>query len=155
MTPRKELFIKTKQALMQIPEMELVDLERGQMTNEKSPGLFLAVLIRINKISWETMTEQTQEGDCSIDVTLYCRDGWLNQFNGSEDLEHGMNEIDLMDAIAEKLQFLKGNQFTQLLQTADETEDQNMAGIFSYRQTFTTSLYRKLSPKYEFKKVTI
>ena len=149
MTPRKELFIKIKEALMTIPELELVDLERGQMQDEKHPHLFVAALIKINKISWETMTEQNQEGDCNVDVTLYCRDGWLNQFNETEDIEHGLNEIDLMDAIAEKLQFLKGEQFIQLQQTDDETESQDMTGIFAYRQSFNTGIYRKLNPKYQ------
>lgn len=155
MTPRKELFIKIKEALMTIPELELVDLERRQMQNDKHPHLFVAAMIRINRISWVTMTEQNQEGNCSVDVILYCRDGWMNQFNNTDDPEHGLNEIDLLDAIAEKLQFLKGKQFTQLEQTEDETETQEMDGMFSYRQSFGTMIYRKLAPKYHSKKLTI
>lgn len=65
MTPRKELFIKIKEALMDIPELELVDLDRNQMNNEKFPQLFVSALINIKKIDWETMTEQNQEGKAS------------------------------------------------------------------------------------------
>ena len=155
MTPRKELFIKIKETLMTIPQMELVDLERKQMQSDKFPDLFVAALIRINKITYETMTEEKQEGNVSVDVILYCRDGWLNQHNGTEDLEHGLNEIDLLDAIAEKLQFLQGEQFKPLQQTEDETEEQEMTGMFSYRQSFSTMIYRKLAPKYQPKKITL
>ena len=70
MTPRKELFIKIKQALMTIPELELVDLERQQMQSDKFPDLFVSALIRINKITYQSMTEQKQEGDANIDVIL-------------------------------------------------------------------------------------
>mgnify|MGYP001760056796 CR=1 FL=1 len=155
MTPRKELFIKVKEELMTIPELELVDLERKQMQSDKFPNLFVAALVRINRISYVTMTEQNQEGEASIDVVLYCRDGWLDQHNGTQDPEHGLNEIDLMDKIAEKLQFLKGDQFTPLQQTDDETEEQDMDGLFAYRQTFDTRVYRKLAGKYTNKKLSI
>lgn len=154
MTPRKELFIKIKEALETVPELELVDLERQQMQSDKFPNLFVSALIRINRISYETMTEQNQEGEASVDVFLYCRDGWLNQHSGTEDPEHGLNEIDLLDAIAEKLQFLTGEQFTALQQTDDETQEQTMDGIFSYRQSFSTRIYRKLAAKYQTKKIT-
>ena len=70
MTPRKELLIKIKQALMTIPELELVDLERQQMQSDKFPDLFVSALIRINKITYQSMTEQKQEGDANIDVIL-------------------------------------------------------------------------------------
>jgi len=155
MTPRKELFIKIKQALMTIPALELVDLERQQMQSDQFPDLFVSALIKIGKVSYVTMTEQNQEGTASVEVVLYCRDGWMNQHNGTEDPEHGLNEIDLLDSIAEKLQFLKGNQFKPLQQTEDETQEQTMQGLFSYRQSFSTMIYRKLAPKYQSKKIKL
>jgi hypothetical protein len=155
MTPRKELFIKVKTALMAIPQLELVDLHRNQFKSKSFPDQFTAALIKITKIDWQTMTEQNQEGQTSIDVILYCSDGWMDQHNGTTDEDHGLNEIDLLDAIAEKLQFLKGDNFWALEQTDDETEEQEMAGIFSYRQSFSTVLHRKLAPKYQTKKIII
>ena len=153
MTPRKELFISIKQALMTIPELELVDLDRQQMQSDKFPHLFVSAMIKINKITYETMTEQNQEGTTSVDVVLYCRDGWMEQHNGTEDENHGLNEIDLMDDIADRLQFLKGDQFTPMQQTDDETQGQTMDGIFSYRQSFSTMIYRKLASKYQNRKI--
>ena len=46
-TPRKELFIAIKKALMEIPELELIDLDRGQMSSEHFPHLFVSALINI------------------------------------------------------------------------------------------------------------
>lgn len=155
MTPRKELFIKIKEVLLTVPELELVDLERGQMQSEKFPDLFVSALIKINRISYETMTEQNQEGNTSVDVILYCRDGWMDQHQGTTDVEHGLNEIDLLDAIAEKLQFLFGEQFKPLQQTEDEIMEQSMSGLFSYRQSFSTMIYRKLAPRYTTQKIKI
>lgn len=155
MTPRKELFIKIKEALMTIPQLELVDLEREQMRSEKFPDLLVSALIKINKITYQTMTEQNQEGAVSVDVVLYCRDGWMNQHNNTEDEDHGFNEIDLLDDIAEKLQFLTGKQFTQLQQFEDEIQEQSMKGMFAYRQSFNTKIFRKLGSKYQHKKITV
>lgn len=155
MTPRKELFIKIKETLLTIPQLELVDLERGQMQSDRFPDLFVSALIKINRISYETMTEQNQEGNTSVDVILYCRDGWMDQHQGTTDFEHGLNEIDLLDAIAEKLQFLFGEQFKPLQQTEDEIMEQSMKGLFSYRQSFSTMIYRKLAPQYTTQKIKL
>lgn len=154
-TPRKELFIAIKKALMEIPELELIDLDRGQMSSEHFPHLFVSALINIKQISWETMTEQNQEGRAEVEVTLYCRDGWANQHQYSKDFVEGLNEIDLLDKIAEKLQFLYGEQFKALEQTEDETQSQTMDGIFAYTQRFSTKIYRKLAPKYTLIKIKL
>lgn len=156
MTPRKELFTSIKNKLKEIPELEYIDLFRNQFKdseNEDFPSYWTAALIRINKITYETMTEQNQEGSCSVDVILYCKDGWMDQHNNTTDPEDGLMEIDLLDAIAEKLQFLFGNQFQPLQQTEDETEEQTMEAIMSYRQSFDTKIYRTIAPKYQPKKI--
>lgn len=155
-TPRKELFITIKNKLKEIPELEYIDLHRNQFNKEDKedfPSYWTAVLIRINQITWDTMTEQHQEGRCSIDVILYCKDGWMDQHNNTSDPEDGLMEIDLLDAIAEKLQFLFGTQFKPLQHTDDETEEATMDEMMSYRQSFSTMLYRTLAPKYQPKKI--
>lgn len=155
-TPRKELFITIKNKLKEIPELEYIDLFRNQFNKEEKedlPSYWTAALIRINQITWTTMTEQNQEGKCSVDVILYCKDGWMDQHNNTSDPESGLMEIDLLDVIAEKLQFLQGSQFKPLQQTDDETEDVTMDEIMSYKQSFSTMLYRTLAPKYQPKKL--
>ena len=157
MTPRKELFIAVKNALKTIPELEYVDLYRKQFENDgKDFGqYYTAALIRISSIKYETMTEQNQEGNTLIDVIFYCKDGWLHQHNKTTDPEDGLIEIDLLDAIAEKLQFLFGNQFQPLQQTDDETEENSMEAMMSYRQSFSTMIYRRLNPKYHKQKLNL
>lgn len=101
------------------------------------------------------MTEQHQEGSCTLDIILYCKDGWMDQHNNTSDPESGLMEIDLLDKIAEKLQFLQGEQFKPLQQTEDETDDITMSEMMSYRQSFKTKIYRTIAPKYQSKKISI
>lgn len=156
MTPRKELFITIKNQLKNIPQLEIVDLYRAQFENNKLPNIFTAALIRINKIDWDCMTEQNQEGQATVDVLFYCKDGWMDQHHKTLDPNHGLNEIDIIDDIAEQLQFLKGVQFKELHQTSDETLEQSHEGIMSYVISFQTSIYRKLKNRYPQKrKLTI
>ena len=155
MTPRKEIYIKIKEALNAISELQYIDLYRNQFSMENYPDNMVSALIRINKIDWINMTEQNQEGTATVDIILYCRDGWMDQHNNTHDPDHGFNEIDLMDLIAEKIQFLEGDQFKALHHFEDETEDQEMKGIFSYRQSFSFNLFRKIAPKYQTKTITV
>lgn len=155
MTPRKELYITIKKVLNMIPQLEYIDLDRGQMQDNRYPNLYVSALIGIGSIRWETMTEQQQEGQCEVEITLYCRDGWRNQFSGTQDQEDGLMEIDLLDSIAHELQFLKGESFLPMQQTSDEVIHQTGDGIFAYRQNFSTRIYRRLQPKYQPKKMNL
>ncbi len=146
MTPRKELYIKIKEALESIPELEYIDWDRRQFDDPEDnyPDIYTAALININSIRYETMTQNLQEGETSIDVTLYCKDGFADQHNNTADPEHGLIEIDLLDSITEKLQFLKGEYFKPLQLENEETE-REYSGIMSYKLTFSTLIYRKLN----------
>ena len=147
MTPRKELFIAIKTALAAIPELELVDLYRKQFQSD-FPNEWPAALIRIGAVRWTTMTEQKQEGSCDVEVILYCKDGWMDQHQDTADPDHGLIEIDLIDSIAESLQFLSGDQFKPLQQTTDGEFEVELPGIMAYSVGFSTHIYRRLAPKY-------
>ena len=156
MTPRKELFVAVLGQLQTIPALEIVDLYRAQFENNKLPNIFTGALIRINKIDWECMTEQNQEGQVNIDILFQCKDGWMDQHQKTTDPNFGLTEIDIIDEIAEKLQFLKGEQFTELHLISDETLEQSESGIMSYVISFKTMIYRKLNNQYPQKrKLTI
>ena len=157
MTPRKELFVKIKNALKQIPELEYIDLFRNQYGIEKEnyPDYFTAALIRVNGIRYETMTEHIQEGDCSIDVFFYCKDGWADQHSTTSDDDDGLIEIDILDKIVDQLQFLNGEQFKPLQQVDDQTETIDQDGIMSYRLSFSTYVYKRTEYPYQNKKLTI
>lgn len=149
MTPRKELFIKIKEALTTVPTLELVDLQRKQFANPKDnfPTYFTAALIEIKAIRWGMMVEQKQEGRATVDILFCCKDGWMDQFDGTSDEEDGLIEIDVIDSIVEKLQELKGITFKALDLTDEEAQD--MEGeMMTYKITFSTSIYRLVNPKY-------
>ncbi|WP_286913125.1 hypothetical protein [Flavobacterium sp. UBA4197] len=157
MTPRKELFIKIQKALADnIPELELVDLQRKQFSNPEKgyPTYWTAALISISKIDWETMVENKQEGACTVEITLYCKDGWLDQHFGTGDAEHGLIEVDLIDKIVENLQFLEGDYF-RVLELSDESSGDESDEIMTYTLTFTTNIYRRINPKYKRVSLTI
>ena len=156
MTPRKELYIKIKEALTQIPQLELVDLQRKQFSSPKEnyPTYWTAALIEIKAVRWESMVENKQEGECTVDVILYTKDGWLDQHDTTADDDHGLVEIDLQDTIVENLQFLKGDFFKPLQLTNEANEDED-SEMMSYRLSFSTLIYRRINPKYSNRTITI
>lgn len=156
MTPRKEIFIKVKEALSELTVLELVDLQRKQFsqTKENYPSYFTAALIEIKSIDWETMVEQKQVGKATVDVIFYCKDGWMDQHNDTADPEHGLIEIDIIDSIVEQVQGLQGDYFKPLDLSNEDTVDE-ADEMMSYRISFTTVIYRKINPKYTQKKLSI
>lgn len=157
MTPRKELFVKIQNAIKSIPTIELVDLYRKQFERGKEnyPMCFTAALIQIGGINYTTMTENKQEGTCTVDVILYCKDGWLDQHQNTTDPQNGLIEIDLIDAIVEKLQFLHGTQFTLLEQVSEDENDISEDDLMSWRLTFSTTIYKQVNYPYQPKKIQL
>ncbi|MFB9065578.1 hypothetical protein ACFFUQ_16270 [Flavobacterium branchiarum] len=136
--------------------MELVDLQRKQfsMPKENYPSYFTAALIEIKAITWQTMVEQKQEGKATVDVTFYCKDGWMDQHNGTADPEHGLIEVDVIDNIVEQLQGLRGDSFKQLDLTNEESVDDAFE-MMSYKLSFSTVIYRRINPRFSSRKISI
>lgn len=156
MTPRKELFVKILEALKNISELELIDLNRNQFNQPKEnfPSLFTAALIKINEIKWENMVEQQQEGIVTIDVDFFSLDGFMQQTDGTKDDENGLTEIDIIDKIVENLQGLKGEHFKPL--NLSNERDLDLQDVqMSYQLSFTTTIYRYINKKYITKKLTL
>lgn len=157
MTPRKELFIEIKKALQVLSTLELVDLQRGQMDNPEGnyPDIWTAALIEVLPINFATMTEHKQEANCEVNIDFYCKDGWMDQHLGTADLKDGLIEIDVLDEIANTLQFLKGEQFKPLQQTGESALNVNEEGIMSYRLSFSTLIYKRTPYPYVGKKINL
>lgn len=155
MTPRKELFLAVKNKLETISGLEMVELQRNQYTpgNENYPQFFTVCLIKIASIQWETMTGQVQEGKANIEVILYTRDGFADHQNGTTGNNDGLAEMDLIDEVAENLQFLKGECFKPLQQSTDEPKEVDVAGIMAYKLSFSTTVYKKTAAKYQTKNI--
>lgn len=157
MTPRKELFASAKAHLDAIEEIEYVDLQRGQFerSEENRPQWYTACLIKVPSINWEMMTQNRKEGTATLEVFFYCKDGWMDQHNGTSDPEDGLIEIDLIDKIVDALQFAYGEYFKPLNQTSDQEHKCNVEGLMAYKITFSSKVYQLVKPKYELKKLSI
>ncbi|MDO5608265.1 MAG: hypothetical protein Q4G08_07420 [Capnocytophaga sp.] len=157
MTPRKELFVKIKEALSAISGLELIDLQRGQFDNpgKHYPEIWTAALIQIMPVRYSTMTEHVQEGECDFHIDFYCKDGWTDQHLGTADPEHGLMELDILDSIADALQFLKGEQFKPAQQTGEEELRFSDDGIMSCRISFSTLIYRRTKYVFKMKKLVV
>lgn len=155
-TPRKELFIKIKKALANVRGLELIDLQRGQFdTPEKGyPDVWTAVLIQIMPIRYSTMTEYAQQGECEFHIDFYCKDGWTNQHLGESNTDDKLMELDILDQIADVLQFLYGEQFKPIEQIGEQQLQTNN-GIMSYRLTFSTLIHRQKKYPYQKRKLII
>ncbi|MWB96747.1 hypothetical protein GON26_20490 [Flavobacterium sp. GA093] len=152
MTPHNELFVKIKQALITIPSLELIDLQRRQFLNPEvgDPVFWTAALIDVKSIAWQNLSEGNQEGDCKVEVILYCKKGWAEQLNVTVESEDELAEYDLVQKISEKIQRLKGDLFTSLLlideKAITQKRDNAIEGYKGYRLTFDTTICRLLSP---------
>ena len=156
-TPRKELFVKVKKALATIEGIELIDLQRGQFDNPENgyPEIWTACLIQVMPITYETMTQHLQEGECEFHIDFYCKDGWTDQHLGTADAEEGLMELDILDKITDTIQFLKGEQFKPVQQVREEELRLSDDGIMSYRITFTTRIYRQTPYPYTGRRLQI
>lgn len=156
MTPRKELFIAVRNAVASIPELEFVDLQRKQFSElkENFGSYYTAALIAIKQITWEQMVEQRQEGNCTLEIILYTKDGWMDQHFNTADGDDGLMEIDLQDKIIEKVLFLHSESFKPI-QLVNETPEDEDSEMLSYKLTFSTTIYRVIKPRYQNRTLTI
>ncbi|WP_286803367.1 MULTISPECIES: hypothetical protein [Sphingobacterium] len=150
MTPKKELYLSIRNQIGAIAGIEYIDINRNQFGPGKDnyPQYYTSSLIRITGITWETMVEQRQEGLATIEIILYTLDGFADQLFGTADQDDGMTEIDLIDEIADKIQFLEGETFRPLQQMDEGSIDTDIDGIMAYRMTFNCLVYRKTAPRY-------
>ncbi|WP_286768178.1 MULTISPECIES: hypothetical protein [Sphingobacterium] len=150
MTPKKELYLSVRDRIGTVTGIEYIDINRNQFGpgKENYPQYYTASLIRITGITWETMVEQLQEGLATVEVILYTLDGFADQLFGTMDQDDGLTEIDLIDDITDKLQFLEGSSFRPLQQIDEGSIDTDIEGMMAYRMTFNCQVYRKTASRY-------
>ncbi len=148
---RKDIYLNVKEHLKAIKTVELIDLYRGQFGGgipEVYGNIYTACLIDISSIEWETMTGQKQEGNLSISIYLYVKDGFAHQFQGSSDHNNGFNEIDLIETIVNTLQFIKTDGFKPLELSREDSLGSPIKGLMSYKLEFNTRCYHILPQKF-------
>ncbi|WP_199118706.1 hypothetical protein [Pedobacter sp. ASV28] len=155
MTARKALYLAIKNKLTEIDGLEYVGAQRNQFAegNEGYPAYWTTCLIKIGPMQWNTMVEQHLEGLVTVEIYLYTKDGMAEAlFSGTDD---GEAEIDLIEEISDKLQFLVAGAFRSLIQTADDHEEVKIQGITCRKISFSTSIDKVVAPKYEPKSISI
>ena len=155
MSVRKELIKAVKQALAEIAiadkkVFEIIDLQKGQFDNpEKSYGtIYTASLVEIDEIRWEAMTNRKKEGQATVRVYIYTKEGFADQFYTTPDPEEGLDEIDIQDSVEEKLDSFKGECFKPLALTSEGTLPASHFGQMVYKLEFSTWVYKQLKSKY-------
>lgn len=148
MTPLKELFITARDRLKNLPDLEYIDLYRGQFENSENsyPNLFRAALIRINGIDYTPMTQGIQEGVAALDILIYSFDRFADQHQDTSDPQEGLADIDLIDTITGELVGLSGQTFRPLSLTQQGIEETDFT--LAYKVSFTAPVYFKLKQGY-------
>jgi hypothetical protein len=155
MSVRKELITKTKETLAGLTlndkkVFKLIDLQKGQFDNpEKAYGtIYTAALIEIDDIRWEAMTNRVKEGQATIRVYLYTKEGFADQFYTTPDPKGGLHEITIQDIVVEGLDTLKGECFKPMYLSNEGALPAPHFGIMAYKLEFTTWVYQQLKSKY-------
>lgn len=100
----KKLYLKLYELLSEIPEIQYIDLNFGQLMEEKPPLKYPAVLIGINIVNTEDFQEVFQQNNAEFTLTLIHRANESNSLFSEEKREKNMEYLDLCDKIHEKLQ---------------------------------------------------
>lgn len=107
----KKLYLKLYELLSEIPEIKYIDLNFGQLMEEKPPLKYPAVLIGINIISTDDFQELFQQNNAEFTLTLIHRANESNSLFDEEKRAKNLEYLDLCEKIHEKLQGYEGEDF--------------------------------------------
>lgn len=115
----------------------------NDIKEKQYPFNFPAGFISIGRIQWEDMTLNVQEGNVLIDVYLFFNK-FGDTFEGATDKEDSFADIDVVETIADELQWLEGSPFKELTLVIEEdlAERYNRPG---WKLTFKTIVYKQVN----------
>lgn len=129
----KELYLKLCELLKGIPAIRYVDLNCGQLQEEKPPISYPAVLINIGG-KGDDINSTFQQYDGDFELTIVCKMFSETNSNAPEQVvQTGLQYVDLCDDIWKKLQGYSDNNFESF--TRKSFRDQNI------RKGLKTSLH--------------
>lgn len=100
----KSLYLKLIELLKEIPEIKYIDLNFGQIGEEKPPLIYPAVLVDMGIRSTETYQEVFQEINAEFTITLITLSRETHSLHEAERISHALDYLDLCDKINRKLQ---------------------------------------------------
>jgi hypothetical protein len=158
MTSRKQLFLDTRERLATIPELEVIDYHRNQMTNgtNQYPNQFTIALIKIGVTDFVTMTESIKDGsNATVEIHLYIKDGWMDQHQDTTDPHGGLIEIDLIDKIEEALEDMQGDDYRPLKVSQEDEIPNDGEPMMGFIIRFNTKIFKRINYKYTKRQIQI
>ncbi|MRN01683.1 hypothetical protein D1Z97_11040 [Riemerella anatipestifer] len=107
----KRLYNKLLELLEEIPELKYIDLNFGQIMEEKPPLAYPAVLINIGVNSTDTFHDIFQQFNAEFTLSLVVKAGDTSSLTEENRREQAMAYLDLPEKIYNKLQGYKDNHF--------------------------------------------
>lgn len=107
----KKLYLKLYELLSEIPEIKYIDLNFGQILEEKPPLLYPAILIGINITSTDDFHDVFQQNNAEFTLTLIDKAGETNSLFSEEKRIKNTAYLDLSEKIYRKLQGYEGEGF--------------------------------------------
>ena len=134
----KTLYLKLIELLSEIPELKYIDLNCGQLQEEKPPIAYPAVLINMNSDS-EDIDKLFQNNDGIFELTIVCKLLSESNSNAPEDVRvRSLKYLELSDSIWKKLQGYSDNELENF--SRKKTRDVNIRkGLKTCVQTYETS----------------
>ncbi|MEC5393943.1 hypothetical protein [Bergeyella sp. RCAD1439] len=120
----KRLYNKLLELLKEIPEIKYIDLNFGQIMEEKPPLAYPAVLIGINIVSTDTFQDIFQQINAEFTLTLVVKAGDTSSLTEENRREQAMAYLDLSEKIYNKLQGYEDNHFDAF--TFQSATEQNL-----------------------------
>lgn len=135
----KTLYLKLIELLTEIPELKYIDLDFGQLQEEKPPLIYPAVLIKIDASVTDEVQDVFQIMTGNFDLTLCVK--MLNESNAASPVEvreKALEYFDITEKIYEKLQGFANSKFESF--SRKTVRDQTLRkGLKTTVQRFETS----------------
>ena len=130
----KKLYNKLFELLKEIPEIKYIDLNFGQIMEEKPPLAYPAILIGININSTDTFQDIFQQINAEFTLTLVARAGDTNSLTEDNRREQALAYLDLSEKIYNKMQGYEDNHFSTFnLQSVTELNQRKGLKITALR----------------------
>lgn len=107
----KNLYLKLFELLKEIPEIQYIDLNFGQIMEEKPPLSYPAVLIGTGIRSTEDFQSIFQQVNASFSISIIDIAGESNSLTDEKRRERALSYLDLQEKIYRKLQGFEDSHF--------------------------------------------
>lgn len=124
-------LLDTLKGMESLPDLQWVDKDMGQL-NWIDDIVFPrpAILIGFGRTSWENVSKGLQQGTSTI-IFKVILDNYADSFTGSPNQELALQFFEFNQMVHDALQGLEGSNFTPLMRTADEEDEEHANFIVS------------------------